>query len=100
MHPIQLDQLQQQKLKSIFLSQVQALKQLYKKMHENIQQVERFLPHLRLYENILAEIYDFVPPEDCLKGEFTRLLSHPSTILRVVPEDAFTRGARSLPSPL
>ena len=35
-----------------------------------------------------------------ITAEFHRLLSHPAIMLRVIPEDAFCKGARSLPGPL
>ena len=69
-------------------------------MAENATYVERFRPDLWLYENLIAEIGSFVPPEEGLKVEFTRLLSHPAMILRVIPEHAFNKSARSLPEPL
>lgn len=67
-------------------------------MHVNVQFIERWRPELRLYENMQEEIENFVPPESCLKAEFHRYLSHPAIILRVIPEGAFEKGARSLPS--
>ena len=62
--------------------------------------VERWTPNLRIYENLVKEIESFVPPEDCLKAEFHRLLSHPAIILRFIPESAFEQGPRSLPQKL
>ena len=59
--------------------------------------MERWLPDLRLYELITNEIREFVPPEECLKIEFSRYLSHPAIILRFIPESAFEQGPRSLP---
>jgi len=94
---VRLTELQQGNLKAIFLSSVQALKKLMHRMYEEITYVERWLPELRLYENLVAEIGNFVPPEECLKAEFHRLLSHPAIILRVIPENAFDKGPRSLP---
>ena len=62
--------------------------------------IERWKPAVRLYENIVEEIDSFVAPKDCLKAEFHRYLSHPAIILRVIPEGAFDKGPRSLPSQL
>lgn len=66
-------------------------------MHQHVNFIDRWRPELRLYELLIKEIGDFVPPEECLKAEFHRLLSHPAIILRVIPENAFDKGNRSLP---
>ena len=52
---------------------------------------------MHLYENLVHEVEDFVPPEECLKSEFLRQLSHPAIILRFIPESAFEKGPRNLP---
>lgn len=67
-------------------------------MHQNIQYIERWRPDVRLFENLITEIDSFVPPEESLKAEYHRYLSHPAIILRVIPEGAFEKGLRSLPS--
>ena len=69
-------------------------------MFENNQYIERWRPELRMYENLMTEIQNFFAPEEQLRGEFHRLLSHPAIILRVIPEGAFDKGPRSLPSQL
>ena len=69
-------------------------------MFENVTYIEMWRPELRLYENLVTEIGSFVPPEECLKAESARLLSHPAMILRVIPETAFSKGVRSLPAQL
>ena len=66
-------------------------------LHREVNLVERWRPDLRLYECLVAEIGNFVPPEECLKAEFHRMLAHPAIILRVTPENAFDKGPRSLP---
>ena len=48
----------------------------------------------------VEEIAKDVQQKKELKAEFHRLLSHPAIMLRVIPEDAFCKGARSLPGPL
>jgi len=68
-----------------------------KRLYQDINFVERWYPDLRLYENLVQEISDFVPPEECLKSEFLRQLSHPAIILRFIPESAFEKGPRNLP---
>lgn len=75
-----------------------ALKKVSLKIYDNVHFIEKYRPELRLYENIIAEVESFVPPEDCMKAEFHRLLSHPAMILRVLPEGAFSKGPRSLPA--
>ena len=75
-----------------------AIKKLSLKMYENVHYIEKYRPDLRIYEFICAEIENFVPPEDCMKAEFHRLLSHPCISLRMIPDGAFARGSRSLPS--
>ena len=102
-NPIRVQQLsktQAAQLRAIFLSSVQQVKKLHEKMCENADYVDRWRPELRLFENLITEIESFVPPEECLKAEFHRLLSHPAIMLRVVPEDAFEKDARSLPAQL
>ena len=89
---------QEQQLKKIFFSSVQTLGKLYKKMYENVTYLERWRPELWLYENLVEEFGSFVPPEQCPKAEFARLLGHPAIILRFIPETAFNKGARSLPA--
>ena len=66
-----------------------ALKKLSLNIYDNVHFIEKYRPELRLYENIIAEVGAFVPPEECMKAEFHRLLSHPAIILRVIPEGAF-----------
>lgn len=99
-HQLNLTSSQEAQLKHIFFSSVQVIKKLLAKMQENVVYVDRFRPDLWLFENLIGEISTFTPPEDSLKVEFTRLLSHPAMILRLIPETAFDRGARSLPSQL
>ena len=41
---------------------------------------------MRLYEILVKEIASFVPPEESLRVEFTKVLAHPSLVLNVVPE--------------
>ena len=67
-------------------------------MFQTIQKVELVKPNLRLYENFLAEIENFDPPEGLrAKSDFLRYLSHPAIILRVLPDKAFQNGPRTLP---
>ena len=74
-----------------------ALKKLSLKIYDHVHKIEKHRPELRIYENLVSEIGNFVPPEDCLKAEFHRLLSHPAVTLRMIPDGAFERGAgRSL----
>ena len=59
------------------------------KMHtslNNQKQLTLYRPELRLYENLRHEIQNFVPPEESLRVEFTRMLAHPSLALNVIPE--------------
>lgn len=76
------------------------VKKLSAKIYDNVHHIEKYRPELRFYENMIEEIENFVPPEECLKAEFHRLLSHPAITLRMIPDGAFDRGSRSLPSQL
>ena len=67
-------------------------------MEDDAEFVERWRPELRLYETVMEEIEAFIPPEQCLKGEFLRLFSHPAVVLRVIPDKAFEPGPQTLPS--
>ena len=94
---ILLSPAQQDQLRAVYLSSVHALKKLSLKIYDHVHKIEKHRPELRIYENLVSEIGNFVPPEDCLKAEFHRLLSHPAVTLRMIPDAAFERGAgRSL----
>ena len=57
-------------------------------MHYQIQNSEmlRNTPELRIHDTLVNEIAEFREPESSLKGEFTRWLSHPALLLRLIPE--------------
>ena len=64
---------------------LQYLKKLHTTLSSN-QTLLRIRPELRLYEILVKEIANFVPPEESLRVEFTKALAHPSLVLNVVPE--------------
>ena len=43
-------------------------------------------PELRLFENIVREVDNFIAPDESLRTEFSRALAHPSHVLNVIPE--------------